>query len=118
MHTEVYEIPAASAERINLARAEGRRIVALGTTVTRTLEHAVDSRGILQPGQGETALFIMPGFRFHMVDALITNFHLPKSTLLVLVSAFAGRDFTLAAYREAVDRGYRFFSYGDCMLIQ
>ena len=118
MHSEVYEIPVASAERINAARANGRRIVALGTTVTRTLEHAVNDQGLLQAGQGETDLFIMPGFKFRMVDALITNFHLPKSTLLVLVSAFAGRDFVLEAYRKAVDRGYRFFSYGDCMLIE
>ncbi len=118
MHSEVYEIPQVTAECINTARAAGRRIVALGTTVTRTLEHAVDDQGLLQAGQGETALFIMPGFNFRMVDALITNFHLPKSTLLVLVSAFAGRDFILKAYREAVDHGYRFFSYGDCMLIE
>ena len=118
MHSEAYEIPAETAETINAARASGRRIVALGTTVTRTLEHAVDDHGLLQAGQGETDLFIMPGFRFRMADALITNFHLPKSTLLVLVSAFAGRDFILNAYREAVEHGYRFFSYGDCMLIE
>ncbi len=118
MHSEVYEIPVTSAEQINQARAEGRRIIALGTTVTRTLEHAVDDNGLLQAGQGETDLFIMPGFKFCIVDALITNFHLPKSTLLVLVSAFAGRDFVLHAYREAVEHGYRFFSYGDCMLIE
>jgi S-adenosylmethionine:tRNA ribosyltransferase-isomerase len=118
MHSEAYEIPESTAEQINAARAEGRRIVALGTTVTRTLEHAVDERGLLQAGQGETDLFILPGFKFRMVDALITNFHLPKSTLLVLVSAFAGRDFVLKAYQEAVDHGYRFFSYGDCMLIE
>ncbi len=118
MHSEIYEIPQTTAEQINAARADGRRIVALGTTVTRTLEHAVDGQGLLQAGQGETDLFILPGFRFRMVDALITNFHLPKSTLLVLVSAFAGRDFILQAYREAVDHSYRFFSYGDCMLIE
>jgi len=118
MHSEVYEIPEATAKIINAARAAGRRIVALGTTVTRTLEHAVDDQGLLQAGQGETDLFILPGFKFRMVDALITNFHLPKSTLLVLVSAFAGRDFVLKAYKEAVDHGYRFFSYGDCMLIE
>jgi S-adenosylmethionine:tRNA ribosyltransferase-isomerase len=118
MHSEVYEIPQATAEQINAARADGRRIVALGTTVTRTLEHAVDDQVLLQAGQGETDLFILPGFKFRMVDALITNFHLPKSTLLVLVSAFAGRDFILKAYREAVDHSYRFFSYGDCMLIE
>jgi len=118
MHSEVYEIPEKSARKINAARADGRRIVALGTTVTRTLEHAVDDQGLLQAGQGETDLFILPGFKFRMVDALITNFHLPKSTLLVLVSAFASRDFILEAYKEAVDHGYRFFSYGDCMLIE
>ena len=118
MHAEVYEIPETTARQINAARADGRRIVALGTTVTRTLEHAVNDKGLLAAGQGETSLFITPGFNFRMVDALITNFHLPKSTLLVLVSAFAGRDFILEAYREAVVSGYRFFSYGDCMLIE
>ena len=118
MHSEAYEIPQATAEQINTARADERRVVAIGTTVTRTLEHAVNNQGSLQAGQGETDLFIVPGFRFRMVDALITNFHLPKSTLLVLVSAFAGRDFILQSYREAVDHGYRFFSYGDCMLIE
>ena len=118
MHAEAYDIPSQAAERINSARAEGRRIVALGTTVTRTLEHAVDANGLLQAGQGETDLFIKPGHQFRMVDALVTNFHLPKSTLLVLVSAFAGREFILRAYREAVEQGYRFFSYGDCMLIE
>jgi S-adenosylmethionine:tRNA ribosyltransferase-isomerase len=118
MHAEAYDIPLQAAERINTARVEGRRIVALGTTVTRTLEHAVDARGLLQAGQGETSLFIKPGHQFRMVDALVTNFHLPKSTLLVLVSAFAGREFILQAYREAVQQAYRFFSYGDCMLIE
>ena len=118
MHAEAYDISLQAAERINTARAEGRRIVALGTTVTRTLAHAGDANDTLQPGRGETELFIKPGHRFRMVDALVTNFHLPKSTLLVLVSAFAGRDFVLRAYREAVERGYRFFSYGDCMLIE
>ena len=118
MHAEAYEIPLQAAAQINSARSEGRRIVAVGTTVTRTLEHAVDDKGLLQAGSGETELFIKPGHQFRMVDALLTNFHLPKSTLLVLVAAFAGRDFILRAYREAVDRGYRFFSYGDCMLIE
>lgn len=118
MHSEAYEIPETTAKQINTARADGRRIVALGTTVTRTLEHAVDEQGQLQAGQGETNLFILPGFRFRMVDALVTNFHLPKSTLLVLVSAFAGREMILSAYSQAVAQGYRFFSYGDCMLIE
>ena len=118
MHAEAYDIPFQAAERINNARAEGRRIIALGTTVTRTLEHAVDANGLLQAGQGETDLFIKPGHSFRMVDALVTNFHLPKSTLLVLVSAFAGREFILRSYRTAVAQSYRFFSYGDCMLIE
>jgi S-adenosylmethionine:tRNA ribosyltransferase-isomerase len=118
MHSEVFEIPVRSAERINRARADGRRVVALGTTVTRTLEHAVGENGLLRAGQGDTDLFILPGYKFRMVDVLITNFHLPKSTLLVLVSAFAGKDLVLRAYREAVDQKYRFFSYGDCMLIE
>ncbi len=118
MHSEVYEVTEEAARQVNQARADGRRIIALGTTVTRTLEHAVDGTGLLQPGQGETDLFIRPGFQFQLVDALITNFHLPKSTLLVLVSAFAGKEFILKAYREAVEHGYRFFSYGDCMLIE
>lgn len=118
MHSEAYEVSEDAARQVNQARADGRRIIALGTTVTRTLEHAVDDKGLLQAGQGETALFIRPGFQFQLVDALITNFHLPRSTLLVLVSAFAGREFILKAYREAVEHGYRFFSYGDCMLIE
>ncbi len=118
MHSEVYEVTEVAARQVNQARADGRRIIALGTTVTRTLEHAVDDTGLLQAGQGETDLFIRPGFQFQLVDALITNFHLPKSTLLVLVSAFAGKDFILKAYRQAVEQEYRFFSYGDCMLIE
>lgn len=118
MHSEEYQVPEETAALVNQARRQGRRVVALGTTVTRTLEHAVDADGCLQAGHGETSLFIRPGFNFQVVDALITNFHLPKSTLLVLVSAFAGRDFTLKAYQQAVAEKYRFFSYGDCMLIE
>jgi S-adenosylmethionine:tRNA ribosyltransferase-isomerase len=118
MHSEEYEISEETSQKINQARRDGRRIVALGTTVTRTLEYAVDNDGLLAPGRGETDLFIKPGFDFKIIDALITNFHLPKSTLLVLVSAFAGRDFILKAYQEAVAEKYRFFSYGDCMLIE
>jgi len=118
MHSEVFDIPQATAEKVNAARSEGRRIVALGTTVTRTLEANVDDDGSLRAGQGETDLFIRPGFDFRLVDVLITNFHLPKSTLLVLVSAFAGRDFILNAYQQAIREKYRFFSYGDCMLIE
>ncbi|MCK4536372.1 MAG: tRNA preQ1(34) S-adenosylmethionine ribosyltransferase-isomerase QueA [Desulfuromonadales bacterium] len=117
MHGELYEIPAETAEKVNQAHLEGRRVIALGTTSTRALEDAVDENGRLRPGKGMSELFIRPGFRFRVVDGLITNFHLPKSTLLMLVSAFAGRDNILAAYREAVERKYRFFSYGDCMFI-
>lgn len=117
MHGELYDIPAATAAKINQARHDGRRIIALGTTTTRTLEDAVDDDGRLRSGPGMSELFIRPGFRFKIVDGLITNFHLPKSTLLMLVSAFAGREQVLAAYRQAVEQNYRFFSYGDCMLI-
>jgi S-adenosylmethionine:tRNA ribosyltransferase-isomerase len=116
---ERYEIPGETAEAINRARAEGRRIVVVGTTTVRALESAVRD-GRLEPGPGEAALFIHPagaGHRFELVDALMTNFHLPRSSLLMLVSAFAGRDRVLAAYREAVRARYRFYSYGDAMLI-
>jgi S-adenosylmethionine:tRNA ribosyltransferase-isomerase len=117
MHVESYHIPGTTAEAVNRAKAEGRRVFALGTTTTRTLEHAVEETGCLRAGDGHSDLFIYPGFRFRMVDAMITNFHLPKSTLLMLVSGFAGRDFILEAYRQAVREDFRFFSYGDCMLI-
>jgi S-adenosylmethionine:tRNA ribosyltransferase-isomerase len=118
MHPERYTIPEATAQAIQAARAEGRRVVAVGTTVVRTLESATDpATGALRTGRGETTLFIRPGFTFRQVDALLTNFHLPRSTLLMLVSALLGRERTLAAYREAVAAGYRFFSYGDAMLV-
>lgn len=117
MHGEHYEISVATADKINQARREGRRVIALGTTSTRALEDAVDVQGIVQPGAGLSELFIRPGYQFKAIDGLLTNFHLPKSTLLMLVSAFAGRENVLAAYREAVVQKYRFFSYGDCMLI-
>lgn len=117
MHSEAFDIPEATALAVNQAKAEGRRVFALGTTTTRTLEYAVAGDGRLQAGAGESDLFIYPGFRFRIVDGLITNFHLPKSTLLMLVSAFAGRDFILGAYTRAVEERLRFFSYGDCMLI-
>ncbi len=115
MHAERFTLPEAAALAIDRTRREGGRVVAVGTTVTRVLE-AVDDP--TQPTSGSTDLFIRPGFAFRHVDALITNFHLPKSTLLMLVCAFAGRDPVLAAYRTAVDAGYRFYSYGDAMLIQ
>lgn len=117
MHGEHYCIPQATADQVNQAKQQGRRVVALGTTSTRVLEYALDEHGRLKAGQGISDLFIYPGFNFRIVDALITNFHLPRSTLLMLVSAFAGRDLILAAYRRAVVEKFRFFSYGDCMII-
>jgi S-adenosylmethionine:tRNA ribosyltransferase-isomerase len=117
MDFERFEIPAATAAAVASARAAGRRVVAVGTTAVRTLEAAAAAgSGEVRAGAGSTDLFITPGFRFQVVDALLTNFHLPRSTLLMLVSAFAGRERVLAAYREALDAGYRFFSYGDAML--
>lgn len=118
IHSERYVIPAATAEEIRAAKARGSRVVAVGTTTTRTLEYAADSAGNVTAGSGDADIFIVPGYRFKVVDALITNFHLPESTLLMLVSAFAGHEYTLAAYREAVSRGFRFYSYGDAMLIE
>ncbi len=117
MHQEFYSIPAATADAISRTREAGGRVIALGTTTTRALEHAADTQGRVAAGDGMSDLFIYPGFRFRVIDGLVTNFHLPKSTLLMLVSAFAGRNFMLAAYRQAVQHRYRFFSYGDCMLI-
>ena len=102
---------------LNRAKSQGRRVVAVGTTVVRTLESAAQGRE-LTPRSGATEIFISPGFQFRVVDALLTNFHLPQSSLLMLVSAFAGREHVLAAYRHAVESRYRFFSYGDCMFIQ
>ena len=115
LHAESYEVTAATAEAINTARRQGRPIVAVGTTVVRTLE-ASQRDGRVLAGRGETTLFIKPGFRFAVVDHLLSNFHLPQSSLLVLVATFAGKDRVLAAYREAVAAGYRFYSYGDATL--
>jgi S-adenosylmethionine:tRNA ribosyltransferase-isomerase len=117
MHSELFSIPAATAEAINRAKEEGRRVFAVGTTTTRALEHAGRDSGRVAAGEGVTDIFIYPGFSFKVIDALITNFHLPRSTLLVLVAAFAGREPVLEAYRQAVAESFRFFSYGDCMLI-
>jgi S-adenosylmethionine:tRNA ribosyltransferase-isomerase len=117
MHGEWYHISERSAATVNDAKAQGRRVVAVGTTSVRSLEFAGDETGRLRPGEGRCDLYIYPGYRFHVVDALITNFHLPKSTLLMLVSAFAGREFILRAYQEAIRQRYRFYSYGDSMLI-
>ncbi len=117
MHTEHYEISGAAADRINAARSQNRRIVAVGTTSVRTLEYAAGLKGGLNAHRGKCDLFIYPGYEFKLVNAMITNFHLPKSTLLMLVSAFAGKQNILAAYKEAVEKKYRFFSYGDAMFI-
>jgi S-adenosylmethionine:tRNA ribosyltransferase-isomerase len=114
---ERFDVPAETAAAFLRARAEGRRVVAVGTTATRALESALDADGRLRAGRGETGLVIVPGFRFRATDALVTNFHLPRSSLLLLVSAFAGRERVLAAYAEAVRRRYRFYSYGDAMLV-
>lgn len=118
IHSEAFVIDATAAEAVNRTRAKGGRVVAVGTTVVRTLEFAADPAGMVQAGAGDCDLYIYPGYRFKVIDALVTNFHLPRSTLLMLVSAFAGREAILSAYREAVDMGYRFFSYGDAMLIE
>jgi len=117
MHSETFHVTPAAADTINQAKAEGRRVVAVGTTSVRTLEYVARATGEIRPGTGESDLYIYPGFTFRIVDALITNFHLPQSTLVMLVSAFTGRETILAAYAEAVSKGYRFFSYGDGMLI-
>jgi S-adenosylmethionine:tRNA ribosyltransferase-isomerase len=124
MHAESYEIPQQTVQRIMEARAAGRPILAVGTTVVRALEAAAlratesCSTELLLAGRADARLFIFPGFKFRVVDALLTNFHLPRSTLLALVCAFAGRENVLAAYNHAVQAGYRFYSYGDCMLIR
>ena len=121
MHSEYWELSESAASMINDAKSEGRRVISVGTTAVRLLENAAlqDSEPdrLLKPGSGWVDLFITPGFEFRVIDGLITNFHLPRSTLLMLVSAFAGRENVLAAYREAVDEGYRFYSFGDAMLI-
>lgn len=117
MHSEYYRIEPDEAGKINAARQNGGRIVCVGTTSCRTVESAVDEGGILQAGEGNTEIFIYPGYRFRMTDVLVTNFHLPESTLLMLVSALAGREFVMRAYDEAVRERYRFFSFGDAMLI-
>lgn len=116
LHSERLYVGAAACERVNRARAEGRRVIAVGTTVVRALESAARA-GRLEPFAGDTDIFIYPGYRFAMIDALITNFHLPQSSLLMLVCAFAGTEKVLNAYRHAVGEGYRFYSYGDAMLV-
>lgn len=117
IHTEAFEMGPAAADTVNASRAAGGRILAVGTTTVRALESAADEAGRIAPTAGDASLFITPGHQFRAVDALLTNFHLPRSTLLMLVSAFAGREFVLRAYSEAIHQRYRFYSYGDAMLI-
>ncbi len=117
MHAGWGTILAATADALNAARAKGGRVVAVGATSLRLLESATDEDGTIRPFAGETSIFITPGYRFRAVDLLMTNFHLPRSTLFMLVSAFAGRETMLAAYRHAIETKYRFYSYGDACLI-
>ena len=117
MHSEFYKIEQSEADKIKKAKKEGHRVIAVGTTSTRTLESAADENGFLTEKSGWTEIFIYPGYQFKVIDALITNFHLPESTLVMLVSALAGREHVLAAYETAVEEKYRFFSFGDAMFI-
>lgn len=117
MHSEFYKIEQSEADKINKAKKEGHRVIAVGTTSTRTLESAADENGFLTEKSGWTEIFIYPGYQFKVIDALITNFHLPESTLVMLVSALAGREHVLAAYETAAEEKYRFFSFGDAMFI-
>ncbi len=118
MHSEHFYIKALDAEKINKAKKEGHRIIAVGTTSCRVLESVADENGMVKEIEGDTSIFIYPGYKFKCIDSLITNFHLPESTLIMLVSALAGKDFIMKAYKEAVDKKYRFFSFGDAMLIK
>lgn len=118
MHSEFYNITKDTCDKINNAKQRGGRVIAVGTTSLRVLETVTDENGIAKPGAGQTDIFIYPGYKFKIVDSLITNFHLPESTLIMLVSAFAGRCSIIKAYKEAVKERYRFFSFGDAMLIK
>ena len=117
MHSEHFYIKKEDAEKINKAKQTGHRVIAVGTTSCRVLESVADENGMLKETEGDTSIFIYPGYKFKCMDSLITNFHLPESTLIMLVSAFAGKDFIMKAYKEAVEQKYRFFSFGDAMLI-
>lgn len=117
MHSEYYSIDQDAADKINHAKATGHRVICVGTTSCRTIESAADENGMLKASSGWTEIFIYPGYQFKVLDCLITNFHLPESTLLMLVSALAGRDHVMAAYKEAVEKRYRFFSFGDAMML-
>lgn len=118
MHSEAYQVLPEEAEKINAAKREGRRVICVGTTSCRTIESAADENGVVQAGSGDTDIFIYPGYKFKVLDCLITNFHLPESTLLMLVSALAGKEHIMNAYKEAVEERYRFFSFGDAMFIK
>ena len=118
MHSEFYMVEESEAEKINQTKRDGGRVICVGTTSCRTIESASDENGILKAGSGLTDIFIYPGYQFKILDCLITNFHLPESTLVMLVSALAGREHVLAAYEEAVKERYRFFSFGDAMFIK
>ena len=117
MHSEFYRIEEDAAAKINQAKQDGHRVIAVGTTSCRTIESAADENGRVKAASGWTDIFIYPGYQFRVLNALITNFHLPESTLLMLVSALAGRENILQAYEEAINERYRFFSFGDAMLI-
>ena len=117
MHSEHYYIKKEDADKINNAKKNGKRIISVGTTSCRVLESIADERGFVKETEGDTSIFIYPGYKFKCIDSLITNFHLPESTLVMLVSALAGKDFILKAYKEAVEKEYRFFSFGDAMII-
>ncbi len=117
MHSEFYVVSDEVADAINETKKNGGRVIGVGTTSCRTIESVTDDNGIVHGGSGDTSIFIYPGYRFRVLDALITNFHLPESTLMMLVSALAGREHIMKAYEEAVKEGYRFFSFGDAMLI-
>lgn len=118
MHSEYYEITKEAADIINETKQNGHKVICVGTTSCRTIESAADENGFLKPGCGNTEIFIYPGYRFKVLDELITNFHLPQSTLVMLVSALAGREKVLNAYDQAVKEKYRFFSFGDAMFIR
>ena len=118
MHSEHFYIKEEDCEKINKAKKSGHRVIAVGTTSCRVLETIADDNGYVKPTEGDTQIFIYPGYKFRCLDALITNFHLPQSTLVMLVSALAGKDYIMKAYKEAVEQKYRFFSFGDCMLIK
>lgn len=118
MHSEFYQVSAEAAEKINGAKDRGKRVICVGTTSCRTVESAADENGRLCETSGWTEIFIYPGYQFKTLDALITNFHLPESTLVMLVSALAGREHVLSAYEEAIEEKYRFFSFGDAMIVK